>query len=158
MRAAILVVSDTRSAGARTDETTSLLRERLGAAGIEVADARLVPDERGAIETALRRAADVLRVDLVLASGGTGLAPRDVTPEATRAVIEREAPGIAELLRSATAAEQPLAWLSRGVAGVRGQTLIVDLPGSPRGVAEYMDVLEPLLPHALSVLGGGGHR
>jgi molybdenum cofactor synthesis domain-containing protein len=151
--AAILTISDTRSAGTRTDTTTGLMREILESLEIEVVEARLVPDERDDISAAIKELA--AGANLVLTSGGTGLAPRDVTPEATRAVLDREAPGIAEAMRAETAKLQKLSWLSRGVAGTRGTTLIVNLPGNPKAVRECLDVLAPMLPHALKLSSGG---
>ncbi|MEA2151743.1 MAG: hypothetical protein QOD69_3573 [Solirubrobacteraceae bacterium] len=150
--AAILTISDTRSAGTRTDTTTGLMREILQSLDIEVVATRLVPDERAEISHAIVELA--AGANLVLTSGGTGLAPRDVTPEATRAVLDREAPGIAEAMRAETARLQPLSWLSRGVAGTRGPTLVVNLPGNPKAVRECLDVLAPLLPHALKLATG----
>jgi molybdenum cofactor synthesis domain-containing protein len=150
--AAILTISDTRSAGTRTDTTTALMREILEGLGIEIVNTQLVPDEREEISAAIIHLA--AGTDLVLTSGGTGLAPRDVTPEATRAVLDREAPGIAEAMRAETAKLQPLSWLSRGVAGTRGPTLVVNLPGNPKAVRECLDVLVPMLPHALKLVTG----
>ena len=151
--ASILTISDTRSAGTRTDTTTALMREILESLGIDVIETRLVPDERDEISEAIAELA--VGANLVLTSGGTGLAPRDVTPEATRAVLDREAPGIAEAMRAETAKLQPLSWLSRGVAGTRGPTLVVNLPGNPKAVRECLDVLAPLLPHAMKLSSGG---
>jgi molybdenum cofactor synthesis domain-containing protein len=150
--AAILTISDTRSAGTRTDTTTGLMREILESLEIEVVETRLVPDDRDEISAAIVHLAAT--VDLVLTSGGTGLAPRDVTPEATRAVLDREAPGIAEAMRAQTAKLQKLSWLSRGVAGTRGPSLIINLPGNPKAVRECLDVLAPMLPHALKLATG----
>jgi len=152
--AAILTISDTCSAGTREDTTTDQMTEILKDAGIEVVATQLVPDEHDEIAAAIVQVAD--RADLVLTSGGTGLAPRDVTPEATRSVLDREAPGIAEAMRAETARLQPLAWLSRAVAGQRGTTLVVNLPGNPKAVRECLDVLVPMLPHALKLSSGGG--
>jgi len=152
--AAILTISDTRSAGTREDTTTDQLTAILKDAGIEVVATQLVPDEHDEIAAAIVQVAD--QADLVLTSGGTGLAPRDVTPEATRSVLDREAPGIAEAMRAETARLQPLAWLSRAVAGQRGTTLVVNLPGNPKAVRECLDVLVPMLPHALKLSSGGG--
>jgi len=151
--AAILTISDTRSAGTREDTTTTLMTELLREAGIEVVATQLVPDEHDQIAAAIVQFAD--QADLVLTSGGTGLAPRDVTPEATRSVLERQAPGIAEAMRAETARLQPLAWLSRAVAGQCGTTLVVNLPGNPKAVRECLDVLVPMLPHALKLSAGG---
>jgi len=154
--AAILTISDTRSAGTRADSTTNLMVEILERAQIEVVATQLVPDEQDEIAAAIVKTAE--RADLVLTSGGTGLAPRDVTPEATRSVLDRLAPGIAEALRAETARMQPLAWLSRAVAGQRGTTLVVNLPGNPKAVRECLDVLVPMLPHALKLSAGGGEH
>ena len=151
--AAILTISDTRSAGTREDTTTTLMTELLREAGIEVVATQLVRDEHDEIAAAIMQFAD--QANLILTSGGTGLAPRDVTPEATRSVLDREAPGIAEAMRAETARLQPLAWLSRAVAGQRGTTLVVNLPGNPKAVRECLDVLVPMHPHALKLSAGG---
>ncbi|CAA9484451.1 MAG: Molybdopterin adenylyltransferase [uncultured Solirubrobacteraceae bacterium] len=159
LTAAILTVSDTRSAGTREDTTTALMAEILETIEIEIVATRLVPDEQAQIADAIVELCE--GASLVLTSGGTGLAPRDVTPEATRAVIDREAPGIAEAMRAQTAQFQKLAWLSRAVAGTRGRTLVINLPGNPKAVRECLDVLTPMLPHALKLASGddagGGH-
>ena len=152
LTAAILTISDTRSAGTREDTTTALMVELLEQIGIEIGATRLVPDEQDEIAAAIVELCE--GADLVLTSGGTGLAPRDVTPEATRSVIDREAPGIAEAMRAETAQFQRLAWLSRAVAGTRGRTLIINLPGNPKAVRECLGVLEPMLPHALKLSSG----
>lgn len=152
--AAILTISDTRSAGSRADTTTQMMAEILTGAGFEIVEARLVPDEFDDIATAISELAG--RAELVITSGGTGLAPRDVTPEATRSVIDREAPGIAEAMRAETAKIQPLSYLSRAVAGQLGTTLVINLPGNPNAVRECFDVLLPMLPHAIKASTGGG--
>jgi len=152
--AAILTISDTRAAGTREDTTTDLMAEILADIGIEVVARRLVPDEQDEIATAIVELT-AGGTDLVLTSGGTGLAPRDITPEATRSVIDREAPGIAEAMRAQTARIQPLAWLSRAVAGTRGRTLVINLPGNPKAVRECLDVIGPMLGHALKLSSGG---
>jgi molybdopterin adenylyltransferase len=154
MRAALLTVSTSRAAGEEADESGPQLAELAGALGLEIAAREIVPDERRAIEARLTYFCDELLADLVLTSGGTGLAPDDVTPEATRAVIEREAPGIAEAMRAASRAHSPNWMLSRAVAGARGSTLIVNFPGSPRSIAECGDAIAPALPHALALLAG----
>ena len=145
----ILTISDTRSQGVRVDTTTAVIRCLVEEAGFVVEHTALAPDEQAAIQEHLIDMADRLKAPLILTTGGTGFGARDVTPEATRVVIEREVPGLPEALRAATAKENPLAWLSRGIAGLRGRTLIVNLPGNPRAVEECLHVLLPLLPRHL---------
>lgn len=153
MRIGILTVSDRTARGETEDASGPLLRqlvhERLGA---EAAASAVTPDERHLIEEVLRRWADEEEIDLVLTTGGTGFAPRDVTPEATRAVIEREAPGFAEAMRAASLRVTPHAMLSRAVAGMRGRTLIINLPGSPKAARENLETILPALPHAIELL------
>jgi len=153
MRAGILTISDRSARGERTDASGPAIAEFLFArlAGEAVATA-IVPDEVEAIRETLVDWADRLGLDLILTTGGTGFAPRDVTPEATRAVLQREAPGIPEALRAASLKITPHAMLSRAVAGIRGRTLIVNMPGNPKAVRENLEVLIPILPHALAVL------
>jgi molybdopterin adenylyltransferase len=157
VRAAVLTVSDGVDMGTREDASGNLLEELLVAEGFEV-ERRVVPDERDAIADAISELADAAR--LVLTTGGTGLGPRDVTPEATMTVLERAAPGIAEAIRADSIAKTPHALLSRGIAGVRGTTLVVNLPGSPGGCRDGFAVLLPALEHALELLAGepSGHR
>jgi len=155
--AAILTISDTRSQGVRADTATPLIQQMLEEAGVTVLECALVPDELEQIERRLIDFADRLKVPLVVTTGGTGFGPRDVTPEATRRVIEREVPGLPEAMRASTAAQNQLAWLSRGIAGLRGRTLIVNLPGNPQGAEECLRVLLPLLPHALEMVDGHSH-
>lgn len=153
-RAAVVTVSDKGYAGEREDVSGPLLADLLRAIGAEVVAQTIVPDEPEQIQQALVHLADDLQVDVVLTTGGTGFTPRDHTPEATRAVLEREAPGLAEVLRWEGYRRTPQAVLSRGVAGLRGRTLIINLPGSPRAVREGMEVLAPILPHAVQMARG----
>jgi molybdopterin adenylyltransferase len=152
IRAAVLTVSDRVSAGSREDAGGSALCELLEAAGADLVTRGVVPDEREPIAAALRAMA--AEADVVLTTGGTGLGPRDVTPEATRAVLEREAPGIAEALRHASLAITPFAMLSRATAGLVGRALVVNLPGNPKAVREEWQVLAPVLGHAVATAGG----
>jgi molybdenum cofactor synthesis domain-containing protein len=156
--AAVLTVSDGVSDGTREDSSGDLLEELLAGEGFEV-ERRVVPDERDAIADAIAALADSAQV--VLTTGGTGLGPRDVTPEATMQVLDRAAPGIAEALRADSIAKTPHGLLSRGIAGVRGATLVVNLPGSPGACRDGFAVLRPALVHALQLLAGetaSGHR
>jgi molybdopterin adenylyltransferase len=147
----VLTVSDGVVEGTREDRSGDLLAELLDGDGFDV-ERRVVPDEAAAIEAALRDLA--VAGGVVLTTGGTGVAPRDVTPEATRRVIEREAPGIAEAIRADSAAKTPHALLSRGVAGVAGSALVVNLPGSPGGCRDGYAVIRTVIPHALELLAG----
>lgn len=153
-RYAILTMSDKGSRGEREDLSGEVIRRAVAGLDGEVVAYEIIPDEGPQIQSKLRAWADELRPDVILTTGGTGLAPRDVTPTATMAVIEYEVPGIPEAMRAESLKKTPNAMLSRMVAGVRGSTLIVNLPGSPRAVRECLEVIIPALPHAVETLRG----
>jgi len=157
MKAAILTISDRCFRGETQDVTGPMLRDALVAAGVSVVEVALVPDEEERVRGELIRLSDQVSADVVITNGGTGLGPRDVTPEATEAVLQRRAPGIAEAMRMGGLVHTPNAMLSRGTAGLRGRTLIVNLPGSPRGARECLDIILPVLEHAVEMIQGGGH-
>ena len=152
----ILTISDGAARGERQDLSGARAREiitRLPETTVQVQD--IVPDEQAQIASVLRSWCDEQKLNLIITTGGTGLAPRDVTPEATRAVIERDAPGIAEALRAISLQYTPMAMLSRGVAGVRGRTLIINLPGSPKAVQQCLEYALSVLPHAINLIIDG---
>jgi cyclic pyranopterin monophosphate synthase len=157
LKAVVIVISDSVSKGERPDKSGKLAVERLNSCGFEVVDYRVIPDDASQIESSLIIACDERKVDLVLTCGGTGLGPHDVTPEATGKLLDKEAIGISEALRMHGQKRTPLSMLSRGAAGVRGKTVIVNLPGSVKAVSESLDALIPGILHASKMLGGHGH-
>jgi molybdenum cofactor synthesis domain-containing protein len=150
----VITVSDACSRGERQDDSGAALVELLGGIGAEVVETRIVSDDLGPLVQTLQEIAGRDDVNLILTTGGTGLGPRDNTPEATRQVIEREAPGIVEAIRAESLRVTPMAMISRGVAGVASGTLIINLAGSPKAVRESFAVIKPVLPHALDLLAG----
>ena len=156
IRVAIITVSDGAAAGARIDRGGPACEEALRGSGVDhqVVSREVIPDEPGEVARAVRVLADGGRADLIVLTGGTGVAPRDRTPEAVREVIEFEVPGLAEKMRAETSKGFPAAYLSRQVAGVRGQTLVVALPGSPRGAADCLSAILSIVPHAVALLQG----
>ncbi len=152
IRFGILTLSDRSSRGERADSSGPALSNLIQAAGWSVVKQSLLPDEESAIREMLTSWADSGELDVILTTGGTGFSPRDVTPEATHAVIEREAPGLAEAMRAASLKVTPHAMLSRIVTGIRGKTLIINLPGSPKGAVENLQVVVSVLPHAVQLL------
>ena len=154
MKIGVLTLSDKGARGERADTSGAAIRELLAPLGVEVLRAAIIPDDLDGIVETLTRWCDAGDLDLIVTTGGTGLSPRDVTPEATLRVVQRLAPGISELMRAEGLRHTPMAALSRAVAGVRGRTLIVNLPGSEKGVRESLAVLLPILPHAVETLRG----
>ena len=156
-QAAVITLSDKGAAGEREDKSGPAIKERLESSGYEVVETLLLPDGKGALKAQLIRLCDQRQLDLILTTGGTGFTPRDVTPEATREVAEREAPGIAEAIRAYSMQFTRRAMFSRGASVIRGKTLIVNLPGSPKAVSESMDAFLDDLPHALDMLRNTVH-
>ncbi len=156
IRVAVLTASDKGSIGERKDTSSEVVREMISEIGGVVSYA-MVPDDRKTISEKLIEFCDDLKADLVLTTGGTGFGPRDVTPEATKDVIEKEIPGIPEAMRMASFSKVPNSILSRSVAGIRKNTLIVNLPGSPKGVRETLEIVIGVIPHAIRMIRGDGH-
>lgn len=154
IRTAVITLSDKGSRGERVDESGKAVREQVAGIAATVDAYEVLPDEESLIIGVLERLADSGAIDLILTTGGTGVSPRDVTPEATRAVIDRELPGMAEAMRAASLQKTPHAMISRAVCGIRKQTLIINLPGSPKAVRENLAVILPAIPHAIEKIRG----
>lgn len=154
IRTAIITLSDKGSNGQRQDESGTVIREMITGIGASVGHYEILPDDKSLIISALSRLSDSGEIDLIITTGGTGVSPRDVTPEATLDVIERELPGMAEAMRSESLKKTPHAMISRAVAGIRKRTLIVNLPGSPKAVRENLSVILPAIPHAVEKIKG----
>lgn len=157
LKAAVLVMSDKGSKGEREDRSGKIIKEHLASVGIAVAGYNIIPDDATAIENGIRVYSDEAKVDLILTTGGTGVGPRDITPEVTSKLLDRELPGISERLRSYSQERTRYSMLSRGVSGTRGKTLIINLPGSPGGVRDALDLLFPWVLHALPMMRGEEH-
>ena len=157
IHAVVITVSDRCARGEQRDESGAVLVELLKEAGAEIVATEVLPDDLEPLAEKLRAFAERADINLIMTTGGTGFSPRDNTPEATSAVIEREAPGLSEAMRIGTLRQTPLAMLSRGVSGIRNGTLIINLPGSPKGVRESFAVIKPVLAHAVALLEGRPH-
>ncbi len=157
MKIVIITVSDSCSEGKREDTSGPLIKQKVRSMG-KVVKYEIIPDEKVSISQAIKEATDELKADIVLTTGGTGLSLRDVTPEATREVVEKEIPGFGELVRQKSFEITPTAILSRAIAGIRGKSLIINLPGSRRAVKECLEIVLPLVPHALDMIKGEGHE
>ena len=157
IHAVVITVSDRCARGEQKDESGAALLELLQEIGASIVAAEILPDDLEPLAEKLREYADRTDVNLIMTTGGTGFSPRDNTPEATRAVLQREAPGLAEAMRVETLKQTPLAMVSRGVSGIRNGTLIINLPGSPKGVRESFAVIKPVLRHAVALLEGKPH-
>jgi molybdopterin adenylyltransferase len=157
LRIGVLAISDRASQGVMDDRGGPAVAEAVAHPEWQVLKMEVIPDEQSLIEATLRSWSDDGAIDVILTTGGTGLGPRDVTPEATAAVADRTIPGIADTIRAAGLVQTPMAMISRGLAVVRGATLIINLPGSPRGAAESVAIVKPILEHAIATLHGGKH-
>jgi molybdopterin adenylyltransferase len=157
MRVAVVTISDSVSIGKSEDRSGPAVVTRCKELGWQVVSSHLLPDDRATIETLLKKTADANDADIILTTGGTGVGPRDVTPEATLAVVERLIPGFGEHMRLEGSKKTPRAILSRAVAGIRATTIVINLPGSPRGAVESLDAIAEFLPHAVSILHGARH-
>jgi molybdopterin adenylyltransferase len=153
MKIGIIVISDSSSRGDRISTTQDLIQQILQPLG-EVSQINIIPDEKEAIQRAMVDFCDKLHLDLVISTGGTGLSPRDVTPEATREILHKEIPGLGEMMRMSTIQFTPLSILSRATGGIRGKSLIINLPGSPKAVKQCLESILPVIPHALEVIRG----
>jgi len=158
IRAVVITSSDACARGERVDESGAALRELLGELGAVVVAAEVLADDLEPLTERLRTYAERTDVNLIVTTGGTGFSPRDNTPEATRAVVERDAPGLAEAMRAETLRQTPTAMISRGVCGIRSGTLIINLPGAPKAVRECFAVIRPVLGHAITLLAGRSHE
>lgn len=152
--AGILTVSDRSSRGERPDSSGPVIQEILRSNNIDVVEYRIIPDEKDMIADTMKEFSDNLKIDLIISTGGTGLAPRDVTPEATLEIIDKRVPGFEEAMRAESIKITPHGMLSRAVAGVRGKTLIINLPGSPKAVSENLAIILPAIPHAIEIIRG----
>jgi len=157
MRVAVVTISDSVSSGKSEDRSGPAVVTRCKELGWQIVSSHVLPDDRATIENLLKKTADANDADVILTTGGTGVGPRDVTPEATLAVVERLIPGFGEHMRSEGAKKTPRAILSRAVAGIRATTIIINLPGSPRGAVESLDAIAEFLPHTVSILHGARH-
>jgi molybdopterin adenylyltransferase len=157
MRVSLLTISDSVAAGKAEDRSGPSVAARCRELGWKIVSLAVLADDGAAIRNFLKEAADSNAADVILTTGGTGLGPRDVTPEATAAVVERMIPGFSEQIRAIGAQKTPRAVLSRGAAGIRGKAIIINLPGSPKGAVESLDVIADLLPHAVSIIHGARH-